>query len=362
MKRLSFQFIAAVMILLALRVGAQTSNLRQDEQVVFYPSCAWQSGDGKWWDVEIHGCVFEHESRGLALALLRKGLALGDVEMTAAQRAIFAERARLFMVDNERGKRLAIALGNQTHILDASGPNGHFRTTLRFSAEEAIKLRGNTGDTIEFQAILPAGDARKFMGVVRFCRPDGWLVISDIDDTIKVTEVTDSSATMRNTFLEPFHPVPDMAGLYREWEKAGAGFFYVSASPWQLYLPLAEFVLSNGFPRGTFQMKVFRLKDGSMASIWEDPEKYKPGAIEPILKRFPRRRFVLVGDSGERDPEVYAGLARKYPQQVVRILIRNVTRESAAAPRYQKTFRQSPRDLWEVFEDPAAVAQIRGLN
>jgi len=153
-----------------------------------------------------------------------------------------------------------------------------------------------------------------------------------------------------------------MAGLYREWEKAGAGFFYVSASPWQLYLPLAEFVRSNGFPQGAFQMKVFRLKDGSRASILEDPEKYKPGAIEPILKRFPRRRIVLVGDSGERDPEVYAGLARKYPQQIVRILIRNVTRENAEAPRYQKTFRQLPRDLWEVFDDPTAVTHIRGLN
>jgi phosphatidate phosphatase APP1 len=347
---------------ITLRAGAQTSNLRQDEQVVFYPSYSWQSKDGKWWEVEIHGCVFEPESRGLALALLRKGLALGDVEMTGAQRAIFAERARLFMVDNERGKRIAIALGNQTHVLDPSGPNGHFTTTLRLSIDEANKLRGDAGEATQFQAILAPGDARKFRGVVRFFRPEGWFVISDIDDTIKVTEVTDSSATLRNTFLEPFHAVPGMAGLYREWEKAEAGCFYVSASPWQLYVPLAEFVHSNGFPQGIFQMKAFRLKDSSRASILEDPEKYKPGAIEPILKRFPRRRFVLVGDSGERDPEVYAGLARKHPQQVVRILIRNVTREGTDAPRYQKTFQQLPRDLWEVFDDPAAVTHIKGLN
>ena len=354
--------MASAAILMALECRAQTSNLKSDEQVVFYPACGWQSNDGKWWHVEIHGCVYELEGRDLALALLRKGLGLGDVEMTMAQRAVFAERVRLFMVDNQRGKQVVIRLGPQAQVLNSTGPNGHFTATLRLSLEEVHELKVSAGGTFEFEAIMPPGDGRQFKGLIRFYPPEGWFVISDIDDTIKITEVNDSSATMRNTFLEPFRPVPGMVELYREWERAKAGFFYVSASPWQLYLPLSEFVRSNGFPDGNFQMKVFRLKDGSMTSILEDPEKYKPGVIEPILKRFPNRRFVLVGDSGERDPEIYAALARKYPQQVARILIRNVTRQNAGAPRYEKTFGGLPRSLWEVFEDPAAAKQIRGLN
>jgi hypothetical protein len=337
-------------------------DLSSDEQILFYPALAWPSGDGKWYHAEIRGCVYEPEGRGLALALLRKGLGLGDIEMTPAQRAVFAERARLFMVDNERGKQVVIRLGSQTHVLAKSGANGHFTGTLRLSTGEVNELRAAAGGEVEFAAVLPPGDPRQFKGSLCFYRPEGWFVISDIDDTIKITEVTNLGATVRNTFLEPFRPVPGMADLYKKWEQANANFFYVSASPWQLYLPLAEFVRSNGFPAGVFGMKLFRLKDSTITSILEDPEKYKPGGIEPILKRFPKRHFVLVGDSGERDPEIYAQLARRYPQQIARILIRNVTREAADAPRYQQTFRNLPPDLWQIFEEPATVVRVKGLN
>jgi hypothetical protein len=361
-KRLLSHLTAWALILTTLGGSAQTSNLKSDEQVVFYPTSAWQSTDGKWWHVEIHGCVYEYESRGLALAILRKGLALGDVEMTRAQRAVFAERARLFMVDNQRGKQVVIRLGQQTHVLDRSEANGHFSTMLRLSPEEVSKLEQGTGEHVAFEAVMSPGDTRRFGGLIRFLRPEGWAVISDIDDTIKITEVTDSSATVRNTFLEPFRPVPGMARLYSTWERANAGFFYVSASPWQLYLPLSEFARTNGFPAGCFQMKLFRLKDGSRSHVLEDPEQYKPGVIEAILKRFPNRRFVLVGDSGERDPEIYAAQARRHPRQVARILIRNVTQQNADAPRYRQTFRDLPRDLWEVFEDPAAVTDDKATR
>ena len=52
--------------------------------------------------------------------------------------------------------------------------------------------------------------------------------------------------------------------------------------------------------------------------------QYKTGVIERILADFPRRRFLLVGDSGEQDPEIYGAIARKHPEQVERIFIRNV--------------------------------------
>jgi len=361
-RRLRFQFLVCFASLIASAGSAQTADLNSDEQIVFYPACAWPSRDGKWYHAEIRGCVYEPESRGLALALVRKGLDLGDIEMTPAQRAVFAERARLFMVDHERGKQVVIRLGKQTHFLGKSGANGQFTETLRLSKEDVNELLEAAGGEVEFAAVMPPGDTRQFKGSLRFYRPEGWFVISDIDDTIKITEVTDSRATMRNTFLEPFRPVPGMADLYTAWKQAQAGFFYVSASPWQLYPPLSEFVRSNGFPAGVFEMKMFRLKDSTITSILEDPRKYKPDAIEPILKRFPGGRFVLVGDSGERDPEIYAGLARRYPQQIARILIRNVTREAADAPRYEPTFRNLPRDLWQIFEDPATVVRVKGLN
>src|SRR5258706_32177 len=117
-----------------------------------------------------------------------------------------------------------------------------------------------------------------------------WLYCVRHWDCIKITEVRDRNDMLRNTFLEPFKPVPGMSQVYRAWaERTQAQFDYVSASPWQLFLPLSEFVRSNGFPAGTFYLKNFRLKDKSFRSLFQDPEKYKPAVIEPLLKQFPNR-------------------------------------------------------------------------
>jgi phosphatidate phosphatase APP1 len=85
------------------------------------------------------------------------------------------------------------------------------------------------------------------------------------------------------------------------------------------------------------------------------PERYKPGVIEPLLRRFPKRQFVLVGDSGEKDPEIYGALARKFPAQIRRVLIRDVTGESAGSPRYEKAFARLPREVWRVFKRPREI-------
>jgi phosphatidate phosphatase APP1 len=167
-------------------------------------------------------------------------------------------------------------------------------------------------------------------------------VISDIDDTIKITQVRDRRATLRNTFLRPFEPAPGMAEFCQNLARSNhAEFHYVSASPWQLYLPLAEFVRSNGFPSGTFVLKKFRWKDRSFLSLFADPEKYKSAVIEPLLKRFPNRRFVLIGDSGEL-PEIYAGReeisAANRPS-----LIRDVTDELRRRIVTKRLFATAPK-------------------
>lgn len=204
-----------------------------------------------------------------------------------------------------------------------------------------------------FAAVLAEGDHRIFSGEVFLVEEEGLSVISDIDDTIKITEVRDRNATLRNTFLREFQPVPGMAEFYQRLARErDAQFHYISASPWQLYEPLAELVDTHGFPRGTFALKEFRWKSRKFLSLFAHPEKFKPGVIEPLLKQFPKRRFILIGDSGERDPEIYAALARKFPNQIERIYIRNLTGEPASTERYTKTYRGLPRKLWQIFHSP----------
>lgn len=345
--------------------GADQIRLKPDERIIFYPTIAQQASGGLDWRIEIRGCVFETEKRRILTAGLREALELKDVEMSPAEERIFNARARLFLVDHERGKKIFVRFGDQVFSAGKSGNDGQFRgefvpnglpTERRAPARTDADRNAQPAGTalgVPFTAVLSSDDQRVFSGAVFLLEETGLSVISDIDDTIKITEVRDRHAMLRNTFLREFVPAPGMAEFYQTLARSNhAQFHYVSASPWQLYEPLAEFVKTNGFPGGTFALKEFRWKNRTFVSLFANPEKYKTSVIEPLLKRFPRRRFILIGDSGERDPEIYAALARKCPQQIVRICIRDVTGESADAARYARTFHGLPAELWEVFRTP----------
>jgi len=134
-----------------------------------------------------------------------------------------------------------------------------------------------------------------------------------------------------------------------------ARFLYVSATPWQLYLPLSEFIRTNGFPEGTFQLKLFRWKDQTFFDLFKSPEHFKLGVIRPLFERFPHRKFILVGDSGEKDPEIYAALAREFPNQVRHIYVRDTTGEAQDSPRYRTTFSGLSTNCWQIFRQPSEL-------
>jgi hypothetical protein len=291
------------------------------------------------------------------LAALREALELKHVEMDAKETRLFNERARLFLVDHERGKWVHVRFGDQVFRIGKSQANGRFSGTITLPETQTRRLTQTRSDgCLHLEAVLPPDDPRHFTGQVLLLDDTGVSVISDIDDTIKVTEVRDRRATLRNTFLREFQPVPGMAEFYQTLARSnGAVLHYVSASPWQLYAPLAAFVHSNGFPAGTFHLKTFRWKDRSFLSLFSDPEKHKASVIEPLLKRFPNRRFILIGDSGERDPEIYAALAQKFPRQIERIYVRDVSAGPASAERYAVTFRELSPQIWRVFRHAAEL-------
>jgi phosphatidate phosphatase APP1 len=261
------------------------------------------------------------------------------------------------MVEHKGGKKIVIELANHSVVTAKTKANGKFSAVIRLSDTDVQKLGPGP---VQFRALLPAKDKRMFTGAASFAPASGISVISDIDDTIKITQVRDRRAAVKNTFLEPFQAVPGMAQLYQNWAtNDGAQFYYVSASPWQLFLPLSDFLKSNGFPAGVFCLKDFRLKDKTRFSLFENPQKYKPGIIEPILKTFPQRQFVLIGDSGERDPEIYGDLARRFRKQVSHIFIHDVTGDALQSPRYQQAFRDLPASLWTVFHEPSEIGSVK---
>jgi phosphatidate phosphatase APP1 len=189
-------------------------------------------------------------------------------------------------------------------------------------------------------------------------------IISDIDDTIKHSEVTDAEAVLENTFLFKFQAAPGMPQLYQNCTRKGIAFHYVSGSPWQLYLPLLEFFDAEKIPRGSFALKHFRLKNPSTAAgMLRSPQETKLNAINQILDAYPQRRFLLIGDSGEKDPEIYRATAQSHPEQVVGIFIRNVTNDQLSDTRFQNVTKGLGRIPFRLFTDPNELSlDIEAIN
>lgn len=340
------------------------SAIRPDEVVVFFPACGYFDESRDTWIIPVHGWIYEPETdsikRAAALGLLRRAIGLDEHE---AGTAIFKERARLFLVDNKRGKKIHIRLGSQIFLSDESEPNGHFRATLKIPVADAralLKGKSEGIGALTFEALARQGDDRRFTGSAQLIDSEGISVVSDIDDTIKITDVLNKKALLANTFLRDFQPVKGMAERYSAWAKAGASFHYVSASPWQLYSPLSNFMSREGFPDGAFHMKFFRTKDSSFFDLFARPDEFKPPIIESLLGTWPRRQFILVGDAGEKDPEIYGDIARRYPGRIAAIYIRLPGDTPADDGRFRKAFEGVPEGRWKIFRDPAVMTMPPG--
>ncbi|KAF9987527.1 hypothetical protein BGZ75_000520 [Mortierella antarctica] len=258
----------------------------------------------------------------------------------------------------------------------SSRPGGHFDGTLRMSHEEVEAHRRRQKDTNSSAA--DADGHPRFLrlhahhedipepshGIVNLIEPEGISIISDIDDTIKETNVTAGARIiLRNTFLKDMQEVEGMAAVYKSWCNRGAAIHYVSNSPWQLIPSLLDFFHTHMFPPGSAHL---RMHDNVLKTYFTTPGENKRRCIREILMDFPDRKFILVGDSGEIDLEIYTEMAVAHPGQILKIFIRDITtarlREMAAhkmAPSRSRSF--SSLRLSKASPITAAVSSGFGL-
>jgi hypothetical protein len=333
--------------------------LKSDETVMMPLALAWPAPEGQGWRAELGFWVFELEPRLATLTALECSLRLAGVDLTKDERGTLRERARWFCVDSERRKNLSGRAGAGFYALNPTEPNGWSHTEIALSGlagpTTAQAPRKPHLTTWELTA-RDDPDNTAGVGDLWVVPAEGVSVISDIDDTIKVSEVRNRRRMLRRTFAEPAEAVVGMAELYANWNASGdVAFHYVSGSPWALYPVLEGFCRSNGFPRGSFHFRVFRWRKEPLQEFLGPTEVHKRPVIEELLARWPRREFILVGDSGETDPEIYGNVARQHPIQIRRILIRDVTNEPRECPRYQEAFAGLPESLWQIFKNPDQV-------
>lgn len=208
---------------------------------------------------------------------------------------------------------------------------------LRF--ELGAPLDGPTGwYPVEMELLWPrisAEDNVRATGHVFVPREARFAVVSDVDDTIVQSGVTELLTMLRIALLNNAHtrlPFEGVAGFYTDLQRGGDAdpadpsgdgpqnpIFYVSSSPWNLYDLLEDFLDVHDLPTGPLF-----LKDWSPTSV-ASHEEHKLGVIRTLLATYPGLPFVLIGDSGEEDPEIYHSVVQEHPGRIDIIYIRDVT-------------------------------------
>ncbi len=185
---------------------------------------------------------------------------------------------------------------------------------------EPAELTSSPGATVHGEVFVPPPTAER-------------VVISDIDDTVMYTGVVNKAKMIWRLFMQgPRSRVafPGVASLYRALHDGPTGnqlnpMLYVSRAPWSIYEVLQEFFSLHRIPIGP----ILFLREWGIS--WKRPiprraEDHKMLLIRDMLQRYHALPVVLIGDSGQHDPEIYAQVVQEFPGRVEAVYIRNVTR------------------------------------
>lgn len=158
-------------------------------------------------------------------------------------------------------------------------------------------------------------------------------IISDVDDTVIRTEATSFIRMMKHTFTRNAStrlPFKGVAAFYRalhmgqKIDQFKNPIYYVSSSPWNLYDMLEEFWEINDIPAGPFMLRDLGLSEDKF--IKTGHMQHKLEQIEKVLSFTGSLPFILIGDSGQKDPEIYERVVADFPGRIKAIYIRDVTR------------------------------------
>ena len=208
------------------------SDLHGDQHVILYPTFVYYDQVASDWKMPITGFVYQ-----VGRDSIRQRIFFGFMQkLLKIERdvvdgdPIFQQRIRGFL--NEPQKRVSVVFHvgeNDQPVTGRSKRTGHIRVSASLSpselpseaqslADEAVIDTGPIRHKLNCRVHLAPDDERQFQHEVNIIPPRGISVISDIDDTLKVSQVAHRQQLLQNTFLEPFSAVPGMATLYKSWK------------------------------------------------------------------------------------------------------------------------------------------------
>lgn len=190
-------------------------------------------------------------------------------------------------------------------------------------------------------------------------------VISDVDDTILQTHAASFLKMARLTLTGNARtrlPFDGVAALYRALHAGPPPnpLFYVSSSPWNLYDLLIDFMALNDIPPGPLLLRDLGLDRDKFIKASHD--EHKREKIERILSTYPALPFILIGDSGQHDPEIYLRVVRDFPGRILAVYIRDVSgsERDAAVQALSEQARTNGVELLLVPDSKAAAEHAAG--
>ena len=175
-------------------------------------------------------------------------------------------------------------------------------------------------------AVKGSGEVLSATAATRFA------VVSDLDDTVIQSRVSNFLQAARTVMLGNARtrlPFPGVAAFYEALRNGATGdeknpIFYVSSSPWNIYDVIAEFMDLQKIPKGPLVLRDWDIGWSSLSSARHF--EHKTSVIRDLMQLYPDLEFILIGDSGQHDPEIYRQIVSEFPKRVRAIYIRDVTR------------------------------------
>ncbi|HEX6160894.1 MAG TPA: phosphatase domain-containing protein [Thermoanaerobaculia bacterium] len=226
---------------------------------------------------------------------------------------------RRFASDEVANERV-IARYRDVFVETRTDAEGYFQVRLQPDVIDAEQLWHDVGLELPDRNVAAVGKV-----IVPGPAPD-FGVISDVDDTIVQTGATSvlrmvRSILLQNAAMRP--PFEGVADLYAALHKDRNPIFYVSSSPWNLYDLIHDFMDLNRIPHGPMFLQDWGIDDQTL--ITAEHETHKLAQIQLLLEFYPEMPFILIGDSGQHDPEIYLQVIRTHGARVKAAFIRDVT-------------------------------------
>lgn len=337
-------------------------RITDNDTVWLLDNTAYRTADNEW-QAEFVAAEFD-KSTGAEVSKVGAEVAekIG-IGKGSAQETIIRDRLIPFVQAVLPARVVKVDFAKQVELkLGPSGRNG-ISSDIR-----ALPEFGN-GEVVPSQADVP----QQTNGILEmntvYAEPEGWGLISDIDDTIKITQTSDPIGILRSTFVSQPTPVKGMPELYQFIQRIispSAPFFYLSASPYNLYQFLRGF-RNQYYPQGTVILRDANWMNlsGLLSNLTLGTQAYKVDRMKKINSWLPKRMMICIGDSTQSDPEAYGQIYRTYPGWVKLILIRKVIdiaavgiQEKNEPQRFETAFKGVSRHAWHVFEEPEECYQI----